>query len=538
VSTSKFCPTCSVEYPDTERFCPKDGTALRVAGGVTMDLVGSVIAERYHVLKLLGTGGMGRVYLAEHLKMGRRCAVKVLHPAFVKDAEALGRFNREAANASRINHPNVAAIYDFGETDDGLAYLAMEYVEGEALTEVFKTTGAFTPWRACDVTRQAAEGLHAAHALGIVHRDLKPDNIMLTTDAEGVERVKVVDFGIAKASGEISQKVTRTGMIVGTPEYMSPEQLGEEPVDGRSDLYSLALVTFNMLTGELPFPLVSTQTTIVMRLTQPPKTLAEVRPDIPWPAEIQAVMSRALERDPALRYPSTREFARALQAAVAMMPTPGTERKPTRAIESAPPAAATTVVSSTPDANGTSRDSSPASGVTRNAQRATRMALLAIAVLLAGALGARALMKRRATARYEQAMVAYRAGRHDAAREGFLAASRIAPNDPMPHVYLSRLARERSDLRTAGAEATTAVKLGPSNGAALRELATTLYATQNFSGARAFYARAIKADPADRISQGYLGCSLIQLGRVDEGMRWIRRAGSGTWSACAPVSAP
>ena len=249
VSTSKFCPTCSVEYPDTERFCPKDGTALRVAGSMTTDLVGSVIGERYHVLKLLGAGGMGRVYLAEHLKMGRRSALKVLHPAFVKDAEALGRFNREAANASRINHPNVAAIYDFGETDDGLAYLAMEYIEGEALTEVLKKSGAFTPWRACDITRQTAEGLHAAHTLGIVHRDLKPDNIMLTTDSEGVERVKVVDFGIAKASGEISQKVTRTGMIVGTPEYMSPEQLGEEQIDGRSDLYSLALVTFNMLTG-------------------------------------------------------------------------------------------------------------------------------------------------------------------------------------------------------------------------------------------------------------------------------------------------
>src|SRR6185503_3716849 len=251
-------------------------------------------------------------------------ALKVLHPAFVKDAEALGRFNREAANASRINHPNVAAIYDFGETEDGLAYLAMEYIEGEALTEVLKKVGAFSPWRVCDIARQTAEGLHSAHALGIVHRDLKPDNIMLTTDAEGVERVKVVDFGIAKASGESSQKVTRTGMIVGTPEYMSPEQLGEEPVDGRSDLYSLALVVFNMLTGELPFPLVSTQTTIIMRLTQPPKTLTKMRPDIPWPSELQAMISRALERDPSLRYPSTREFARSLQAAVAMIPH-GTE---------------------------------------------------------------------------------------------------------------------------------------------------------------------------------------------------------------------
>ena len=274
-----------------------------------------------------------------------------------------------------------------------------------------------------------------------------------------------------------------------------------------------------------------------MSLTQAPKTLAEVRPDIPWPAELQTAMSRALERDPALRYPSTREFARAMQAAVAMMPVHGIERKPTRPLETAAPAAAPTVVSQSPDVNSQPRSSSLISRLraTRNAPRVT---LIALAILLVGALSVRSVVKRRQSATYEQALAAYRAGRHDIAREGFLAASKNAPNDPMPHVYLSRLARERSDLRTASAEATTAVKLGPNNGAALRELATTLYATQNFSGARAFYARAIKADPSDRISQGYLGCSLIQLGRADEGMRWIRRAGSGTWSACVPAAAP
>ena len=126
------------QLPESERFCPKDGTALVWQSGARTDLVGSVIAERYHVLKLLGAGGMGRVYLAEHVKMGRQCAIKVLHPAMAGDADAIGRFNREAANASRIDHPNVAAIYDFGETPDGLLYLAMQYIEGQTLTQILQ----------------------------------------------------------------------------------------------------------------------------------------------------------------------------------------------------------------------------------------------------------------------------------------------------------------------------------------------------------------------------------------------------------------
>ena len=529
MSASKICPTCSVEYPDTERFCPKDGAALRSQGGVTTDLVGSIIAERYHVLKLLGAGGMGRVYLAEHVKMGRQSAIKVLHPAMVKDADAIGRFNREAANASRIDHPNVAAIYDFGETHDGLVYLAMQFIEGETLTQILKAHGALPPFRASDITRQAAEGLQAAHAMGIVHRDLKPDNIMVATDADGIDGVKVVDFGIAKATGEGSQQVTRTGIVIGTPEYMSPEQLAGEELDGRSDLYSLALVAFNMLTGDLPFPSVSTQTLMIMRLTQPPRSLAEVKPDIAWPEELQAVMSRALERDANLRYATTREFARSLHAATAMMPTRISAVKRTRVLEAAPPEPETKVVTSAPPSAPTGRR------ITRNRRRRTVTigATLALALIVAIVLGTRvALVGGRASAAFKQGVSAYREGRHETARERFLAASQDAPNDPMPHVYLSRLARETNDLTMASDEAMRAVRIAPNNGAALRELATTLFAMQNFSGARAFYTRAIKVDPADHVSQGYLGCSLIQLGRVDEGTRWIQRAGSGTWSAC------
>ena len=318
MSTAKVCPQCEAEYPLDQRFCPLDGATLRTPGA-SGDLAGSVVADRYYVMRKLGEGGMGQVYLAEHVRMGRKSALKVMHPRAVHDADAISRFNREAANASRISHPNVAAIYDFGETSEGVIYLAMEYVEGEPLTALVERAGALPPLRAADLVRQAADALQAAHDMGIVHRDLKPDNIMLTRNRDGSDCVKVVDFGIAKAQGT-SQKVTKTGLIVGTPEYMSPEQLAGDPLDGRSDIYALGLVAFHLLTGRLPFPSESAQESMIMRLTERPRRLADVRGDVAWPAELQAVLDRALERDASRRYASASEFGRDFARAVERMP--------------------------------------------------------------------------------------------------------------------------------------------------------------------------------------------------------------------------
>ena len=315
----KICPTCGTEYPANERFCPRDGTALRSQGGST-DLVGSIVAERYHVMKKLGEGGMGQVYLAEHVKMGRKSALKVMNPGMVNDADAISRFNREAANASRINHPNVAGIYDFGETADGLIYLAMEFIEGQSLTALVEANGALAPLRAAEIARQTGEGLQVAHDMGIVHRDLKPDNIMIAKNRDGSDCVKVVDFGIAKAAGAENQKVTKTGLVVGTPEYMSPEQLAGDKLDGRSDIYSLGLVTFNMLTGKLPFQAESAQESMIMRLTDEPKTLQEMKPDTSWPPEVQTVMRKALERRAGDRYQKAADFGRDLYMAMERMP--------------------------------------------------------------------------------------------------------------------------------------------------------------------------------------------------------------------------
>jgi len=315
VSAPKICPTCGTEYPADERFCPRDGSALKALGGGS-DLIGSIIADRYLVLAKLGEGGMGRVYLAEHVKMGRKSAVKVMNPGAVNDSDAISRFNREAANASRISHQHVAQVYDFGETPDGLIYLAMEFVEGEALTDILKRDGALPPERAGEIVRQTAEALSVAHDMGIVHRDLKPDNIMLAKFRDGSDCVKVVDFGIAKAAGVEAQKVTKTGLVIGTPEYMSPEQIAGDPLDARSDIYSLGLVAYNILTGRLPFNSKTAQESVIMRLTEPPMRLAQTRPQIAWTPAVQQVMDKALQRDAALRYSSANEFGRALSAAV------------------------------------------------------------------------------------------------------------------------------------------------------------------------------------------------------------------------------
>jgi len=327
----KICPVCSTEYPDDVKFCPNDGQTLRSAGPAS-DLVGQVVADRYHVVKKLGEGGMGQVYLAEHVKMGRRSAIKVMNPSMVHDPDAVARFNREASNASRITHPNVCAIYDFGETSDGLIYLAMEFIEGEPLTDLIEREGALPVPRAAAIFLQVADALQAAHDLGIVHRDLKPDNIMLSRRKGGGDTVKVVDFGIAKAVGgdESGQKVTKTGLVVGTPEFMSPEQLSGDKLDGRSDLYSLALVFYRMLSGKLPFEATSVQETMIKRLTDEPTKLAEARPDLSFPPGLQPVLDTALARTPTERYQTVAKFAADI-AAVTGRPTasavPATQEK-------------------------------------------------------------------------------------------------------------------------------------------------------------------------------------------------------------------
>jgi serine/threonine-protein kinase len=394
----KVCPVCSTEYGDDVRFCKNDGAALRGSAGGT-DLVGQIVAERYHIVKKLGEGGMGQVYLAEHVKMGRRSAIKVVNPSMVHDPDTIARFNREAANASRITHPHVCAVYDFGETADGLVYLVMEFVDGEPLSHILEREGALPLNRAGRIFLQAADALQAAHELGIVHRDLKPDNIMVARGRDGEPLVKVVDFGIAKAveagAGAGDQKVTKTGLVIGTPEFMSPEQLAGDKVDGRSDIYSLALVFFRMVTGILPFKADTIQEMMVKRLTDDPLTLAQAAPGSRFPPGLQTALDSALARTPHTRYESVGAFAVEVAGALgidggrAPAQRPPDEARTQVLTASAPTPTARLGVRSTP----ATRPSAPPVP----ASRARRSMLPAgiVLVLLAAAGGAMALLGRR-----------------------------------------------------------------------------------------------------------------------------------------------
>jgi serine/threonine protein kinase len=283
-------------------------------------LVGAVIADRYLVERVIGSGGMGVVYQAEHLFMKRPCALKVLKPDLLNVAASVARFAREARNASRISHPNVATVYDSGEIDGGHMYMVMEYVDGQSLSTMLRGGAYFPCDRTAAIVHQIASALEAAHALGIIHRDLKPDNILLTRDEDGTDVVKVIDFGIARAFSELSQSITSTSNVVGTPAYMSPEQLSNDDLDARSDVYALGLTTYKMLTGSLPFG--TSATDLPLRFLSTPRRLAELRPDARWSDELQMVLDKCLASNPEERYQSPLHFATDLIEVVASAALP------------------------------------------------------------------------------------------------------------------------------------------------------------------------------------------------------------------------
>jgi hypothetical protein len=316
---------------------------------------GSVLADRYEIIERLGAGGMGAVYLARHLLMERLCAIKVLHPALARDPEALQRFTSEARNASRIHHPNVCTVYDFGATPDGTVYLAMEYVDGRSLGTILAEQGALPVQRAAALLDGIAAGLDAAHALGIVHRDLKPDNVMVVAQG-GRESVKLVDFGIAKAlERDVARDVTAPGTVVGTPDYMSPEQFAGDPADRRSDVYALGLITYRMVTGILPFRADTARETLVRRLTEPPEPLAAAAPGIAFPAGFQQAVDRALARRPDDRFSAAGELAGAVRATLAGLPANTADVTPTVRMD----AATQTLAGADPSARGRARRTLP-----------------------------------------------------------------------------------------------------------------------------------------------------------------------------------
>jgi len=312
----KICLMCGASFPDATTFCPTDGSALRAAVQGD-DLIGELVAERYLITDLLSQGGMGEVYLASDVRLPQQFAIKVLKQQKSPDPSLIARFRQEAEAVCRINHDRVARVFDFGFMADERAYIVMEYVAGKTLRKLVEERGALDPVEAAKITLMAAEGIDAAHRLGIVHRDLKPENIMILDDPGGGTRVKVLDFGIAKLqNAEADRGYTQPGFVIGTPAWMSPEQLLGEPLDARSDVYSLALIAFVLLTGEHAFTGVSEQAEMMARITVPPRTLTEIRPQQQWPADLLRLFDRTLSKNPSDRPATASQFATAMLNAV------------------------------------------------------------------------------------------------------------------------------------------------------------------------------------------------------------------------------
>lgn len=274
-------------------------------------LVGRVLADRYRVESLLGSGGMGSVYRAEHVLMKKAVALKVLHREMTYHPEVVARFEREAIAAARIDHPNVAAAMDCGRLEDGSFYIVLEYVDGKSLRALIDEGPLDLP-RALGIAAQIADALVAAHSAGIVHRDLKPDNVMLVSQGGGQDFAKVLDFGIAKVDGSDSspqseRALTRIGAIMGTAGYMAPEQALGQAVDARADLYAFGVVLYEMISGKLPFVAEEAAQILAKQLTEHPPPLPA-----PTPPELVALVERLLEKSPDNRIQTARELAEAV----------------------------------------------------------------------------------------------------------------------------------------------------------------------------------------------------------------------------------
>jgi len=277
-----------------------------------------MLDRRYVVGHRLGQGGMSYVYRAIEQETGHAVAVKILLPHLSLDPRAVERLRREAAMATRLSHPNVCPILRWGETEDGILYLVMPFLEGEPLSDLEARRGHLSLSEGVPLLIQVCHGLQHAHEQQIVHRDLKPENVMLVPRAAGeagalAVRAVVMDFGLAKErrAGPHLAKLTATGVVLGTPEFMSPEQIRGKPLDGRSDIFALGVLAFELFTSQIPFPGKSAQETMIARLQGSPLSLRDLRPDLP--AQLETVIMKALAMSPAARFQSMAEMALALQ---------------------------------------------------------------------------------------------------------------------------------------------------------------------------------------------------------------------------------
>ena len=318
----KACPSCGARSDDAARFCLECGYAYEASSAEVVDpWQGRMVAHRFRIVRKLGDGGMGEVFCAEQVPMGRQVAVKVLRQSLSDDPEQVARFKREAQAASQLRHPNTIIVHDFGQDEDGTLFLAMELLEGEPLADVLEREGTLDPERAARIMAQVCASLQEAHQRGMVHRDLKPENIFLT-DRGSPDFVKVLDFGIAKVTqgskGEKLESITRAGAVFGTPHYMSPEQIKGEELDARADVYALGVILYRMIAGHLPFNASTVMEMLTKHLTAEPAPIERSvgKGDQAARARLEAVALRALSKLPDQRQSSAVAFVEDLMAAM------------------------------------------------------------------------------------------------------------------------------------------------------------------------------------------------------------------------------
>jgi eukaryotic-like serine/threonine-protein kinase len=309
-----FCIHCRSEIDSKFKACPYCGEPIT---DFLRKHLEHPLDGKYQILSRLGIGGMGEVYKVLHLHLNAIRVIKLMRSSIANEPGADDRFLREARLATRINHPNVAQLYDFSTLDDSSRYMVWEYIEGTNLHELIETHGPLSPKYAAQLAIEALHGLDAIHRAGIVHRDISPENIMIHRDELGEQHVKLIDLGIAKQGDSTEANKTKTGMFVGKWKYCSPEHLGMldagERIDGRADLYSFGIVLYEMLTGVPPFQADTPHAYLMLHASEKPRALREVNPSMPSSPELEALIFRALEKDRKKRFASAREMARALE---------------------------------------------------------------------------------------------------------------------------------------------------------------------------------------------------------------------------------
>jgi len=502
-------------------------------------------AGDYEILGELGRGGMAAVYLARDVSLNRKVAIKTMLPELTARHDMVARFKREAQMAAGLGHPHIVQIFSVKQTKS-MVYFVMKFIEGRGLESIIDSHGALDLEMTRLILQQAASALSFAHHRGVVHRDVKPANIMIDENGWAV----MTDFGIAKVDD--GANLTATGTSVGTPHYMAPEQFHNQPLTAAADQYALGIVAYEMLTGKKPFDGTTLAEIITKHLFNPPPDISVDRPDLP--ETVSNAISRMLAKEPVGRFPD-------LDAAIAAFGPPNpaevdaargrlvaiarkaTERKPRLSVPMSPipsasrPSVPTTVI---PTPVPKPAVAAPPTVIEAKPQkRRSVMPFIVAAMLLVSVavyFGVRRVMAARTgpegNASLLRGIQMWQQGKGEIAELDFAKAAREMPRSALPHIYLSRLARERGDLNGARAEAAQAARLEPNNAIALREMGSVLLARGDLEGSRRFFVRSLRANPGDKTAMGWLACSLHRLGDSQQSARWSARAGPGAWSAC------